>query len=586
MKQKGEISIIRSNQEKSSKTYDRQLAALKKSIEDDALRHRGELETVNNESRRIANDNQFLRHNLSEEVERIKGLQRKIKDRANESNSPVSTPRKNKSLPLRDGFNNQELAVKSPVKGGKKSGPTTPSAGNKRKRKATVSSPAPALELSPGIVNEPDEPVPIAETNKTPIAKTVILQDNKGLDFMQKVLNHKLDGNKQRMLELFINFSFPSEKGKPFSSIFFERTAALTGSNLPIELTKVIISLWAQSLDEKYYQPLPTFIDMISFILAIDPVSIAPHTIEAMTNVLQRTTELNGVQRFNHSPVSHLAFGKSKQTPKSVLVNVDETACLEMLYMSASACSHTDKHLAHFWQTISSDFILMMLNSSQLIPNIALTLNLLSTSILPSTFGTIVATETDQATIEKYIIDRVTYLLWETPRVDEGSTPYTRSDICTLRLEAMSLLSALAFSSPHPHTVPTHGTSLLAHHATAIARIFRCIYDELDALYSYPPSRDLHAQLVNDGVRIVHHLLQLHGDTIDLSQKLASINGGIQKHRVVLTRLAFSEGLLLEGGISDESVVMAHEMLEREVTMEEAEALMDVFPGSRSSAAA
>ena len=43
-------------------------------------------------------------------------------------------------------------------------------------------------------------------------------------------------------------------------------------------------------------------------------------------------------------------------------------------------------------------------------------LNLLSTSILHKTFGNICGTEEDQAAAEKYIIDRVTYLLWEVPR--------------------------------------------------------------------------------------------------------------------------------------------------------------------------
>ncbi|KAL9114461.1 MAG: hypothetical protein Q9227_001542 [Pyrenula ochraceoflavens] len=588
--QKGEIAIVRANQDDASKTFDRRFAALKKSIEEDATKHRAELEAVNLESKRVFSENQFLRHNLSEEVDRVKSLRRNLKEKSKDGHSPVSTPKKSRTLPLRDGFNDAEIFMRSPVKSGRRSGPTTPSAGNKRKRKPTVTSPTPALDISQDIVEVPKktEVSHRAPSELPSKPQVVVLQDSEGLDFMQKLLNHHISFCGKRLLEVFTELALPSNKKQSFSSIYLGQTTCLTGKGLPAGLTKVILSLWSRSLNEKYFEPLPIFTDVMGFILSLHSTLIAPFVIEDLLKVLQHTIELNGIPRFNHSPVSHHASGKSKHTPKSELVAVDETACLEMLYTAACACVHTEKHIKYFWQTVNPDLVLMMLNSSQLIPNIVFMLDILSTSILGTTFGTIVASETDQAAIEKHIVNRITWLLWETPRVDEGDEPYTKAEICDFRLEVMSLLSLLAFGSPHPHNDDPnehyhHSSALLARHPTALARIFRCMYDSLDFLYTHPPEHDLFATLVNEGTRIVHHLLQVYGNEIDLSQKLNTINGGVQKHRVVLTRLAFSEGLLLEEGITDETVVMAHDMLEQAVTPEEAEALMDVFHSSKGS---
>jgi hypothetical protein len=228
---------------------------------------------------------------------------------------------------------------------------------------------------------------------------------------------------------------------------------------------------------------------------------------------------------------------------------------------------------------MSMDFVLLFLQSCQPISDMIIILNLLSTSILPKTFGNICGTEEDQAAAEKYIIDRVTYLLWEVPRGEQAQQPRFRAMTFELRIEAMALLTTLALSSPHPHNDPNHhGSLLLAAHPSGLGRLFRCMYDELDALYAHGPNHEQHALLVNEATRLVYRLLELHGDTIDIQQKLLAINGGVHKHRVVLTRLAFSEGVFLDAGITDETVMMAHDMLEDAVTPEEAEALLEVFP--------
>jgi Protein of unknown function (DUF3636) len=345
-----------------------------------------------------------------------------------------------------------------------------------------------------------------------------------------------------------------------------------------------MIALWAQALKEKYYRPVATLIVVVQYIIALESSVITSEIVQKIIPVLQSSSDINGAVRFKNSPVSHQNFGQFKETPRSELnTEVDGTETLDMLYTIACSCIRKPKLIEDFWRTVDSNFILMMLNVAQPITDLTLTLNLLSTSIMPTTFGTIMSSASDQQKIERYLVDRVAYLLWETPRVDEGLPNPTKQATYQLRMEALSLLSELALSSPHPHDDPTHhGSLLLASHPSIIGRLVRFIYDTLDELYTpIEPSSSLHpllSSLINRATLLLYRFLQLHGKDLNLHEKLTAINGGVQKHRVVLTRLAFSEGLYLESGISDETVAMAHEMLEEAVTPEEAEALVQVFP--------
>ena len=410
------------------------------------------------------------------------------------------------------------------------------------------------------------------------------VKQESGLRFLQRVHSYHPFGARETVLEVFTRYTFPSDPTSRFSSIVIEESARLQGDNLPADYAKIIVSLWSRALKEKYYPPISVLIDVIKFVIALDSVKVGPPLVPELLPILQASGKINGIPRFEHSPMSRVSLGKFKFTPKSSLnPEVNGTDCLEILLDMAYACSHDDDHLNLFWQTMDIDFVLIMLNSSQPITDMTLNLNLLATSIRQDTFGNIVAVEEEQATIERHIIERVTCLLWETPRLDEGERPYTTEQISKFRVEVMSLLSMLALSNAHPHSnAGSHGSRLLAHHPAAIGRLVRSIYDEMAALYSPEPSRELHTTIVNEGTRLFHRLLELHGPEIGLHQKLQAVNGGVQKHAVVLTRLAFRDGPLMEEGIDDETCMMAHEMLEQVITPEEAEALLEVFPTQKS----
>ena len=111
-------------------------------------------------------NNRFLEHDLAQEAEKARTRKRPLKDvhanagrKPSAQPSPVTTPRK--SIPFRDGFDDEEVVFISPSKPKAISQPSTPKAGIKRKRAQTeqYQSPVQALPLTePESAPEPDEP--------------------------------------------------------------------------------------------------------------------------------------------------------------------------------------------------------------------------------------------------------------------------------------------------------------------------------------------------------------------------------------------------------------------------------------------
>ena len=114
-------------------------------------------------------NNRFLEHDLAQEAEKARARKRPLNDvhangRRNQpaQMSPVTTPKKDKSIPFRDGFDDEEVVFISPSKPKAISRPSTPKAGNKRKRAQTeqYQSPGQALPLTePERAPEPEEPI-------------------------------------------------------------------------------------------------------------------------------------------------------------------------------------------------------------------------------------------------------------------------------------------------------------------------------------------------------------------------------------------------------------------------------------------
>lgn len=586
--QKGEIAIIRENKNKETKVMDRQMVAIKKSLQEELAKNKASMESLAERNSRMTSENAFLKHELAEETEKTKVLQLRLKDRPTEkAPSPTTTPRKEVANSIRDGFDDDEIMIVSPAKSARRSKPPTPSAAARRKRKADAQSPIKPLVLR--FSGTPREDDTFVHADPIPLDKQALVvrkdrRTERHLRVIQKILNYTPRSSGKRLIEELTKYSFPSDSSQTLSGIVLDGAAKLAGVRIPADLLQIFLDLWSRSLRESHYDCIGLLLEIADYILDIDMCVIDKAVISSLLPILQDSISINAEIRFKHSPVFHMNQNVGRPTPQSALNQaIDSTSCLELLYKTACIISSDFPLIDHFWRILSTDFILMLLNPWQPIPDITLMFTLLSTSIFPTTFGNICSDEATQTKMENYILERVCYMLWETPKVDETLSPPSRSTIMGFRLAAMRLLSHLAItSSLPPHDDPSHhGSLLLATNVSAIARLVRALYDSVAVLYTYPDAHltSLHSELINSGVRLLYHITTLHASHIDLGKKLTAVKGGIHKHRVVLTRLAFSEGWYVDRDVSDETVTMATAMLEESVTPDEAETLIEAFPG-------
>jgi len=93
-------------------------------------------------------------------------------------------------------------------------------------------------------------------------------------------------------------------------------------------------------------------------------------------------------------------------------------------------------------------------------------------------------------------------------------------------------------------------------------------------------------QTINTTVRILHHILRSFDELIDLTQKVNVERGGYHAFLIGMTRVAFSEQLVLEAGIETDVVEAAHDILDNVLSPEEGEAIVKAVQtpsGTRST---
>ncbi|OXV11160.1 hypothetical protein Egran_01080 [Elaphomyces granulatus] len=581
----GEVAILRAKQTRLLRENDQRVAGLRKQLDENVAIYNEQLQAARAETKAVTTEVDFLKQDLAEEALRLNRL--KAKNQTEEKGQPM-TPRKSKVLPLRDGFDDDEMVMSPTKSSGGRHKRGTPAASGKRKRNQSQGSPIPMapLQLSRNepVVDEVTLP-PTADPDgdaDSEMEKSVpaSVEERRNMRSMKWILNHRTPPNKERDVEVLSKLAFPWEPDRKLSAIVFEETTAQRTGNYPAEYAKCIVTMWQQSLDKKFYEPISLFMGIIKFLLILDAPAIVPTLVKPLVNVLQLSAEVNGVPRFKHSSASRQNRGQPKRTPQSELhLEVDSTEAVEVLYLLASGCLGDEGLTELFWKVVRYDFILAMTNCSQLTDDIIVTLNLLSFSIQPKAFGPIQENEPSQRTCEHYIIDRVTNLFFEIPQADEGQDPCTPVQMCEVRLQALSFFDAMAFSSPDPSH--NHGSFMMASHPTALARLIRSMHDELDMMYSHTPEHNYHVALVNGLVDLIYGVMKNHGNIDDLQSKLSLVPGGKQKFLVALTRLACDVNSVLRSGITEETVEMAHEILENSVNPQEAEALQEVFPSSK-----
>ncbi|KAJ5145563.1 uncharacterized protein N7515_000127 [Penicillium bovifimosum] len=563
----GEISIIRKKQAAITEEHDRQLATLRKTMADEIAKHKQEVEAARSEGKVLATENVFLQQDLVDEAFQA----RRYKSKHREKEAPI-TPKKSRVLPFRDGFDDDEIVMISPSKSASRSKRATPTVPGKRKRQSSQDSVVP-LDLNPSGV-EPiitDAPVDVEEVKSKP-------ESSRNQRFIMRLLGRRAHPEQETDLEALAKLTFPSEPTRSMSSTIMDAMARADPDNYILEYTRTISSLWQRAINEKFYEPIPRLQAIVQYSLMSDDLQLSD-LITPLVGVLQDTVEVNAVPRFKYAPASR-DKRMTRQTPQADLQPlIDSTGAMRLLYQIACGVLHIESAMEEFWQNVRISFILVMLHPSHPLGDIVLLMNLLSTSIRPDSFGPIRSSDQDQLDVQKWIVDRLTHMLSEPAIPDEGVEPYTAHDICAMRLEVLLLLESLAFQ-PTAAT-QKHASTILALHPNALARLFRSMHDELDALYSSPPESELRVSLVNGLMRLIFGVMRQHASLINMQEKLACVSGSKQKHLVVLTRLAFCDGTVLEAGIDDETVDMAHELLEEWTNPQEAESLAEAFPSSR-----
>jgi hypothetical protein len=326
------------------------------------------------------------------------------------------------------------------------------------------------------------------------------------------------------------------------------------------------------------YGPLSILLDSLEYLLAYEPLSTTAALTEIFVPTLQATIDLVSL------PIARAAtnsiFVRDRDSPSQRQINkdIDVYRLLSLLHDIALSCVNTsDESIAQFWQLMQHDFVLLLLMKAQDFEFSMLMLRILATSALDRSIGAVVPNSTieQQTKRETLLLDRLANLLFDKPEPRKDRGPYDITEISALRMEVLTVLGAFSLAP--------YGGEALSRHRTLLGSLIRFLDSSMTSLYDYgiclqPPL----ASSINLTMRLIYHLIKTYPQIADLRVKTGGVHGGQHKHLVAFTRLAFSEGLLLEKGIAEEVMDMAQELLESALTPEEAEQVENVFSTGRS----
>ena len=590
----GEIAIVRAKEEKAAKEYERRLSVMQKLHADEAAKQKAELDTMRKQREKIETDNRFLQHDLAQEADRAKRTAGSSKLRHTREKD---TPRKKKQG-LGDGFDESEVLMVSPSRSRERARDQTPTAGAKRKRSAQ-DSPLPALSFMPP--PKPSREVSGEQSFASTLPASIAPRESDApnrYEFMQRMLNHKRLGSKERTVELFAKHSFPSSPDRSVASIFLDglSSSAPTGlDDMPLKVSYTLLRLWSSCLHEKSYEPLALIINLLRAALYEELSSQVSKLVEQAVPICLQSVDLviTPVIQSQHASFS-ATFDYKAQEELTAKVDLDEIVDF-LLFLAQSAALDSER-IEAFWQQIHYRGSLLMLNKVQPIPRIIQALQILSTSVLDASFGSISGEPSQQVQHSHTTVDRLVTWLVEIPKAPKDEPAYTEEEIAELRIATLEVFKKLCLTE--------HGGQLLANHRFAIAKLIKFLHSQVAKLYTIPPyaclqkhgrdgngdhqqtMHELIIQTVNTTVRILHHILRSFDELIDLTQKVNVERGGYHAFLIGMTRIAFSEQLVLEAGIETDVVEAAHDILDNVLSPEEGEAIVKAVQtpnGTRST---
>ena len=562
----GEIAIVRAKQSKAEKEFEQRLANLQKSHTEEATRQKLEIQNARAEKQRLTTEKGFLEFDLAQ--------QKTVRPAARKPEGPLTTPSKNRTIPFSDGFDDNEVTVTSPSKLTFRTKATTPKVGAKRKRKAVEVSPAKPLELSQSrnaSFAEPEEPEQHDQSTE-PSAREgsggglQLRKINEKFELTQEILNHRPHADSPRTFESLTDFAFPSEQDKKLSTILLDKIDSITDDSFSSSVGLVILSLWQQCLDEKYFEPLHLIIGLMNNLLFWHLREHNSQLTDVLVPLAQYTADINLLLRHHRKPASELS------------PHVSTSHCLQILHISAYSLHFQPTELERFWRQMRFDFTGMILKPTNPIPELLTALSLLKTSILSTSFAMrIPPGDGDQQKSELVVLDLLSRLLVEAPWVRPGDDPYPIEDVCALRSEVLALMNSMLANE--------YSGRALARSTWCLPRLIDFLCREISALYDFTTEElnSLHSRAINTGFFIWHRVQARYGkEGQDLQERLKELPGMIGKQLIVLTRLAFCEGGFYEGRIDEDVSEMAHGMLEEVLTLEEGEEVVEVMGSVRS----
>lgn len=462
--------------------------------------------------------------------------------------------------------------------------------------------------------------------------------------FLKLALDHSPFHGQSLTFDLFARFSFPSEPAQTVSSIIFQNLPQMGNPQEPIRLlvdfAELMIELWARCLAEQYQPPIYYLASLVSYVLELNAVVVAPHIISSLIPVCITTCRMVALPRFN-SDDDDLSQHPNPFV-RQLFLDGNVTHALSLLYLASLGCHFAVKEEAgmdlpvdgsprtQFWKTVDMEFVVIMLSTKHPEAEWFGALSLLWTSILPTSIGPIPSTTLPAAgqgetpeLIASAVIERVSACMFELPRWAPRDS-YKELRVRLLVFKTLVLMSTSPF-----------GIVQIARCDIAIQRVVTILCWAVDQLHQMdvPPARLQDAQIgaggdkakppkprvvgfASDGAplidpdtlaatvafnedlghgtavmlsRIVSQaILLLHtlvtnpstADILNLVGRLAASCGGPQRYLLTLARLTFAEeGLVLDAGIGSETMDMAHYLLEQAATPDEGEGMSELFEG-------
>jgi hypothetical protein len=213
------------------------------------------------------------------------------------------------------------------------------------------------------------------------------------------------------------------------------------------------------------YNPVSLLIDLLTFCIELKTLAVSPFLIETLLPVAQETGALIAWRRFHRQPFAE--FEKY----------IDVSACLAIIHLTALGCMNDKGHTRNFWRWMILEFVLVVLSQNQPVEDFDMMLQLLAMSVMNDSVGPIAMDPELQLKHAEYIIDRVSYMLTNSPNVPEGSQRHSPAVISALRVQVLRTLYAFC-QTPW-------GGEVIAIHQNAVGKLVKLMSDELDTLYDH-----------------------------------------------------------------------------------------------------